>query len=150
MSDVQTLVKIVSPLVTGLGYEFWGCELVGAARSRRMVVYIDSPKGVDVEDCATVSRQISAVLDIEDPISGEYTLEVSSPGMDRPLFYIEQFERYIGENIKLRLKVPLLGRKNFSGRLISVEGERISILVNDKDIILECSNISSANVDPFS
>lgn len=148
MSNVDALVKIVAPVVTGLGYDFWGCELLSAGH-QKLRIYIDSAKGIDVEDCATVSRQVSAVLDVEDPISGEYVLEVSSPGIDRPLFYVEQFSRYIGENIKLRLKVPQAGRRNFAGRLTAVENSRISMLVDDQAVTLECDNIGRAKLDPL-
>lgn len=149
MSGVDALVKIIAPVVTGLGYEFWGCELLSAGHAQKLRIYIDSAKGIDVEDCATVSRQASAVLDVEDPIPGEYVLEVSSPGIDRPLFYIEQYERYIGQNIKLRLKSPLAGRRNFAGRLKAVEGHRISMILEDQEVTLECDNIGRAKLDPL-
>jgi len=148
MSGIDALVKIVAPVVTGLGYEFWGCELLSAG-SQKLRIYIDNEKGIDVEDCATVSRQVSAVLDVEDPLPGEYVLEVSSPGIDRPLFYIEQYQQYIGENIKLRLKVPLAGRRNFAGRLKAVEGHRISMILEDQEVTLECDNIGRAKLDPL-
>lgn len=149
MNGLETLVKIIAPVVTGIGYEFWGCELLGTGHSQTLRIYIDSEKGIDVEDCATVSRQVSAVMDVEDPIPGEYTLEVSSPGMDRPLFYVEQYQRYIGQNIKLRLKIPLAGRRNFAGRLKAVEGHRISIELEDQMVTLECDNIGRAKLVPF-
>ncbi|MBP9726536.1 MAG: ribosome maturation factor RimP [Gammaproteobacteria bacterium] len=149
MSSVEALIKIVAPVVSGLGYEFWGCELLSAGNSQKLRIYIDNQKGIDVEDCATVSRQVSAVLDVEDPIPGEYVLEVSSPGIDRPLFYIEQYQQYIGENIKLRLKVPQAGRRNFSGRLKAVEGHRISMVLEDQEVTLECDNIGRAKLVPF-
>ena len=149
MSNVDALIKIVAPVVTGLGYEFWGCELLGAGHSQKLRIYIESEEGIDVEDCATVSRQVSAVLDVEDPIPGEYVLEVSSPGIDRPLFYIEQYQRYIGENIKLRLTVPLAGRRNFAGPLIAVQNDRITMQVEDKEVILEYDNIGRAKLDPL-
>ena len=147
MSNIDTLIKIVAPVVTGMGYEFWGCELLSAGH-QKLRVYIDSAKGVDVEDCATVSRQVSAVLDVEDPIAGDYVLEISSPGIDRPLFYIEQFSRYIGEKIKLRLNVPQAGRRNFAGQLTAVEGNSISMMVDGQSVTLECDNIGRAKLDP--
>lgn len=149
MAGIDALIKIVAPVVTGLGYEFWGCELLSSGHSK-LRIYIDSEEGIDVEDCATVSRQVSAVLDVEDPIPGEYVLEVSSPGIDRPLFYIEQYQRYIGENIKLRLKMPLAGRRNFAGQLKAVADHRITMILEDKnEVTLECDNISRAKVDPL-
>lgn len=148
MSGIDALIKIIAPVVTGLGYEFWGCELLTSS-SQKLRIYIDRNEGIDVEDCATVSRQVSAVLDVEDPISGEYVLEVSSPGIDRPLFYWEQYQRYIGERIKLRTKMPVAGRRNFAGRLTAVEENRICMLLEDQEVTLECDNISRAKLDPF-
>ena len=88
-------------------------------------VYIDSENGVGVDDCAKVSRQVSGVLDVEDPISGEYTLEVSSPGMDRPLFKLSQYQDYIGHVVQLRLRMPFDGRRKFKGVLNGIEDEDI-------------------------
>ena len=92
---------------------------------------IDPKKGYGVEDCERVSRQSSAILDVEEAINGEYVLEVSSPGMDRPLYELAQYEQYIGENISLRLRFPYEGRRNFKGRLSAVDGDEIVLVVAD-------------------
>ena len=111
-------------------------------------VFIESPNGIGVEDCATVSRQVSAVLDVEDPIPVEYTLEVSSPGMDRPLFTLAQYERYRGELIKLRLRAPFEGRRNFSGELRAIEGDEIVVVVDEHEYLLPIELIDKANIVP--
>lgn len=148
MDGLEKLIKIIAPVVTGLGYDLWGCELINAGRSQKLRIYIDKDKGIDVEDCATVSRQVSAVLDVEDPIAGEYILEVSSPGMDRPLFFIEQYQRLIGETIKLRVKVPQNGRRNFVGKIKAVENNKVILILDDQEVSIASENIGRANVVP--
>lgn len=147
--NIDILIKLIAPVVTGLGYVFWGCESFASANSQKLRVYIDSEKGIDVEDCSTVSRQISAVLDVEDPIVGEYVLEVSSPGMDRPLFYIEQFHQYLGKKIKLRLKTPMNRRRNFSGLLVNADKNSVYLKIDNQEVVLEYDNIHRANIDPW-
>jgi len=95
--------------VEALGFQLWGIEYVQAGNHSVLRVFIDGENGINIEDCANVSRQVSAVLDVEDPISTEYTLEVSSPGVDRPLFTAEQYASYIGEDVKLQLTMPVAG-----------------------------------------
>jgi ribosome maturation factor RimP len=111
-------------------------------------IYIDSPSGISVEDCATVSQQVSAILDVEDPITGEYTLEVSSPGMDRLLFVLEQYAEYIGEIVELRLRSAFEGRRRFKGVLQGIEGEDIVIRSDDHEYLLPFGEIEKARVQP--
>lgn len=139
---------MLAPVVTALGYEFWGLEYLTHGRQAVLRVYIDSPNGIGVEDCATVSRQASAVLDVEDPIPVEYTLEVSSPGMDRPLFTLEQYAQSRGELVKLRLRAPFEGRRNFSGQLVGVEGEDVVVVVDEHEYLLPIELIDKANIVP--
>ena len=120
-SKLEQLQALLAPVVEALGYECWGLEFLSQGRHSLLRVYIDKADGILIEDCETVSRQVSGVLDVEDPISGEYTLEVSSPGMDRPLFTLEQFARYVGEQVKIKLRVPFERRRNFQGVLRGVE-----------------------------
>ncbi len=148
MAKEQQLQAMLAPAVTALGYEFWGLEYLTHGRQAVLRVFIDSPNGISVDDCAKVSRQLSAVLDVEDPIAVEYTLEVSSPGMDRPLFTIEQYERYRGEQIKIRLRAPFEGRRNFTGRLVGVEAEEVVIVVEDHEYLLPIEMIDKAEVVP--
>ena len=90
------LETIIEPIVTSLEYDLWGVEFVSQGRNSMLRIYIDRENGISLEDCEAVSRQVSAVLDVEDPIADEYTLEVSSPGLDRPLFKLEQYVALAG------------------------------------------------------
>lgn len=148
MAKEQQLQAMLAPTITGLGYEFWGLEYLTHGRQAVLRVFIDSPNGIGVEDCATVSRQVSAVLDVEDPIPVEYTLEVSSPGMDRPLFTLDQYTRHVGELVKLRLRAPFEGRRNFSGQLVGIEGDEIVIVVDEHEYLLPIELIDKANIVP--
>lgn len=133
MRETLTALRtLLEPGVTALGFELVDVELAGSGHNTILRVYIDGPNGITVDDCADVSYQLSAILDVEDPISGEYALEVSSPGLDRPLVKAEDFARCIGETIKVRLFAPQQGRKNFKGNLLQVVGDHV-ILAIDKD-----------------
>mgnify|MGYP002066467306 CR=1 FL=1 len=111
-------------------------------------IYIESPDGITVDDCAAVSEQVSAVLDVEDPITGEYTLEVSSPGVDRLLFSVEQYPGYFGEIVELRLRSAFEGRRNFKGVLKGLEGDDVVIQVDEHEYLLPHGTIEKAQVQP--
>lgn len=121
------LRRMLEPGVRAYGCELVDVELVGGGRHPTLRVYIDKPGGVTVDDCADVSRQLSAILDVEDPIAASYTLEVSSPGLDRPLVTTEDFRRQLGETVKLRLYAPRDGRRNFTGRVREVRDDGVSL-----------------------
>ncbi len=142
------LSDLVAPVVTALGLELWGIEYLSQGRQATVRIYIDSPEGVSVEDCANVSRQVGAIFDVEEPIAGEYTLEVSSPGMDRPLFVLAQYSANIGEQVKLRLRVPYEGRKNYSGQLTAVEGDDVVVAVDEHEYLLPFDLIDRGNIIP--
>jgi ribosome maturation factor RimP len=127
------LRKLLEPGVSALGFELVEVEVAGSRHNATLRVYIDSPRGVNVDDCARVSRQLSALLDVEDPLPGHYTLEVSSPGLDRPLVKPEDFKRFVGESIKVKMHEPLQGRKNFSGKLVDVAADHVAVEV-DKEV----------------
>jgi ribosome maturation factor RimP len=148
MAKDQQLHTMLAPTIVALGYEFWGLEYFTHGSQAVLRVFIDNPNGIGVDDCALVSRQVSAVLDVEDPIAGEYTLEVSSPGMDRPLFTLEQFRLYIGEQVKIRLRMPFEGRRNFSGRLVSVEDDDVVVAVDEHEYLLPHETIDKAHLIP--
>jgi len=114
------IVEIISPVVTGLDYEFIGAEFGQAENGQTLRVYIDKPEGIVLEDCAAVSRQLNAVLDVEDTIKSAYQLEVSSPGVDRPLFTEAQFKEQLGEMIRVKMADGVDGRRNFKGELVAV------------------------------
>ena len=147
-SKEQKMQVMLEPTVEALGFELWGIEHISQGRHSVLRVYIDSENGIGVEDCAAVSQQVSAILDVEDPITGEYTLEVSSPGMDRLLFKIEQFTGYTGEQIELRLRTPFEGRRKFKGVLKGIEGEDVVVQVDDHEYLLPYSAIDKARVEP--
>lgn len=147
-SKDQQIADMLQSTVAALGYQLWGVEYVAQGRHSVVRVYIDKPAGINVDDCALVSEQVSAVLDVEDPITGEYTLEVSSPGMDRMLFTLSQYEAYIGEIVELRLRSAFEGRRKFKGMLKGIEGEDIVIQIDDHEFLLPHGAIEKARVHP--
>ena len=142
------LAELLAPTVASLGFELWGIELVSPQRRPTLRSYIEREAGVRVDDCAEVSRHVSGVLDVEDPISGEYTLEVSSPGIDRLLFKREQYAEYVGEPIEIRLRMPFEGRRKFRGWLMGVEEEDVIVRVDDHEYLLPLKSVDRARVEP--
>ncbi|MAD67433.1 ribosome maturation factor RimP [Porticoccaceae bacterium] len=141
--------QLLQPVVEALGCELWGVDLQTGAKTKLLRIYIDKDNDlVGIEDCERVSRQASSILDVEDAINGEYVLEVSSPGMDRPLYEIGQYEKYVGEDISLRLRFPYEGRRNFKGRLTGVDGDEIILVVTDHEYLFPVEGIEKANVVP--
>ena len=144
----QQLTELLEPTVEALGFELWGVEYVASGKHTLLRLYIDAEQGITVDNCAAVSEQVSAVMDVEDPISSEYTLEVSSPGMDRLLFKLSQYPAYVGEWLELRLRSPFEGRRKFSGVLKGIEGDEVVIQVDDHEYLLPHSAIDKARVQP--
>lgn len=142
------LADMVAPVATALGLHLWGIEYISHAKQSVVRIYIDDPEGVDVDDCAKLSRQVSSLFDVEDPIMGEYNLEVSSPGMDRPLFTLDQYRPYIGERIKVKLRTPFEGRRNFVGQLTGIEDEDVVVAVDSEEFLLPFDLIDKANLVP--
>jgi ribosome maturation factor RimP len=142
------LLEMLAPVVESMGFVFWGLELVAQGRHTLLRVYIDHADGITVDHCADVSRQIGSVLDVEDPISQDYTLEVSSPGMDRPLFTMDQYVQSVGEEIELRLRMPFDGRRKFKGRLQGIEEQDIVLLVDNHEYLLPVELIEKAHIVP--
>ncbi|ORU93874.1 MAG: ribosome maturation factor RimP [Cycloclasticus sp. symbiont of Bathymodiolus heckerae] len=141
------ILELIEPAVTGLGYEFVGAEFVGQGKASVLLVYIDSEKGILVGDCSKVSHQISGIMDVEDPISGQYRLEVSSPGMERPLFKLEHFERFKGSMVKLELRQATIeGQKKFTGEILEVKGETVHIHEDEEEIEIPFSLIKKAKL----
>ncbi len=141
--QLQTLLR---PTVEALGFELWGLEYLSQGRHSTLRLYIESEDGVQVDDCARVSEQVSALLDVEEPISSEYTLEVSSPGIDRRLFTLEQCAAYSGEPIEVKLRRPFEGRRKFSGILRGVEDQDLVVLVDDHEYLLPFGDIDKAQL----
>ncbi|ALL36266.2 ribosome maturation factor RimP [Serratia marcescens] len=143
----QQLTEMLSAPVEALGFELVGIEFI-RARQSTLRIYIDSDNGINVDDCADVSHQVSAVLDVEDPITVAYNLEVSSPGLDRPMFTAEHYTRFLGEEVSLVLRIAVQNRRKWQGIIKSVEGEMITVTVEGKDEVFALSNIQKANLVP--
>lgn len=151
MASVQErLHSLIAPVVEALECELWGLEYLAQGRYATLRIYIEkhTEEGVGVQDCEKVSRQVSSVLDVEDPISSQYTLEVSSPGMDRPLFTIEQYQRSIGEKASLKLSRKFEERKKFVGIISGVEDDEVILQVDDEEYVLPIELIDKANIVP--
>lgn len=147
MNSSEVLItELIGTTVQALGLELWGVELLQQGRYSLLRVYIEREEGVTIEDCEKVSRQVSALLDVEDPIAGEYTLEVSSPGVDRPLFSVEQYAKYVGSEVNLKLRQALDGRRKFKGQIIKVSGDIVGLLVEGTEYDLEHSDIEKASI----
>lgn len=141
------LEAVISPEVVGLGYEFVGLEYLPAGKNSILRIYIDKPGGVSIDACEQVSRQVASVLDVEaELVRGAYTLEVSSPGLDRKLFTPEQFPKFVSKKLKLSLRNPLNGQRNFIGILSTVSSEQLSLDVDETAISIDFANIAQANV----
>ena len=145
-SSVNKVAQLVSPTVEALGLQLWGIEHTSQGRYSVLRIYIERDIGVTIEDCEQVSRQVSAILDVEDPIAGEYTLEVSSPGTDRLLFTVEQFQHYCGEEVDIRLRSPVDGRRKFRGMLQGVVNRVVQIEVEGSFLELPYEEIEKANI----
>ncbi len=137
---------MLRPAVEEVGKELLGCEFISAGNHSVLRLFIDHENGIEVDDCAEVSRQVGAILDVEDPISSEYNLEVSSPGLDRPLFEMSQFQAVIGETINVKLSIPLNGRRKFKGKLQTIENDTLVVLLDGEEYELIFSNVDKANL----
>ena len=134
--------------VQRLGCEIWGVEFFSSGKRSKLRLYIDKPEGVTIDDCETVSREVGDVLDVEGLFGGAYTLEVSSPGLDRILFKAEQFEAHVGATVDVRLNYPFEGRKRFVGLLADVEDARALVRLDDAEYVLPLENVQRARLVP--
>ncbi len=162
VTDKSTqIAELLAPTVASLGVELLGIEYLPAPGGATLRVYIDvpaaeqdaagegeEPRSVGIEDCEAVSREISAQLDVEDPISGNYTLEVSSPGIDRPLFTLEHYRRFAGQTAKVGLKLPHEGRRRLQGEILGVDGEQVQFAVDGARFQVPFSNIDKGRIVP--
>lgn len=148
---VEQLGELLGPAIADLGdgLFLWGIEFVPGAQQSLLRVYVDvEGRGVGIEDCEKVSREISALLDISDPIPGNYNLEVSSPGLDRPLFNASHYARFVGAQAKLALLVPVEGRRRLSGRIVEVEDDAVLIAEESVQIRVPLGNVQKARLVP--
>jgi len=144
----EHLLNLLEPIVEGLGYECVGIEYNPHPKNGLLRIYIDSEKGIFLDDCTKVSHQISGVLDVEDPIQGEYNLEVSSPGADRPFFKLEQFKRFIDSTVTITLFSPINKRRKITGRIKQVEGDTIFIEDDEQTYPIPFKAMSKARLVP--
>lgn len=143
------LIELVERTVAPMGYEVVGVELAGSGtRGRLLRVYIDQEEGITLDDCTAVSHQLSAVLDVEDPIRDHYTLEVSSPGLDRPLFTAAHFERFAGHPVRIRLARMIDKRRKLSGVLRGLRGDAVLIDLEGEELEIPLADIESARLVP--
>jgi ribosome maturation factor RimP len=145
----ERLVALIEPLLGQLGYELVELEYAAGRSHGVLRLFIDKPEGIGVEDCEKVSREVSALMDVEDPIPNAYTLEVSSPGFDRVLRTKPHFERFKGERVFVELKVPRDGRKRYTGTLLNVADEGIEIEVDRQMVNLPFDEIGKARLAPL-
>ncbi|BCG62967.1 MAG: ribosome maturation factor RimP [Methyloprofundus sp.] len=144
----EHLLELIEPVVEGLGYECVGVEFSSHPQHGFLRIYIDAEQGVGMEDCTKVSHQVSGVLDVDDPIAGEYNLEVSSPGMDRPLFKLQQFEQFIGSIVQVNLFKPVDGRRKITGLIEKVEDGKVYLQQDGQVYRVPFQAMSKARLEP--
>ena len=138
--------ELIEPAVVALGYELVGVEYIPQGKHSLLRVYIDTEDGINLDDCTRVSHQVSGLLDVEDIIKGQYNLEVSSPGLDRPLFTLEHFRRFTGHEAKIKLTMPLDGQRKFKGTINGVREDAVLLEVEGNEVELPVSLIDKANL----
>ena len=146
--SVHKLNELLQPLVEDLGYEFVGLEYNTNPKNSLLRVYIDHENGVGIEDCETVSRETAALLDVKDPIRSQYNLEVSSPGLDRPLFTAAHYQEFEGCIAQVNLFAPLDGRRKFSGPILGADETSVRIEQDGSEVTLDLSNVVKARLVP--
>ena len=142
------LAKLLEPTVERLGYELADLEVRLGGKGGLIRIFIDKPEGIDLDDCEKVSLAVSALLDVEEPVPGNYRLEVSSPGLDRKLTKVEHFQRFEGETVKVQMRVPIEGRRRFRGTLVSSDDENIVVEVDGESHSLPLKTIDTARLVP--
>jgi ribosome maturation factor RimP len=144
----KLLTSLIKPVIEDMGFVFWGLEYMPQKNNAILRVYIDHADGISVDNCADCSREISGILEVEDPIAGAYILEVSSPGMDRVLFNSEQFELYLGENAQVKLAQPVDGARNIKGTIKAVEENEVIIANDVTEYKFDMGNVMKARLKP--
>lgn len=143
----EQLTELLAPVVEDLGFVLWGVEYI-QGRGAALRVFIDHADGISVDNCAAVSHEVSGVLDVEDPIPGEYNLEVSSPGMDRPMFEITQYVDYIGEDVQLKLLAPVSGKRKMTAAIVAVDGDTLVVELDGETLRVPYSQVDRARLQP--
>ena len=142
------LQKLIEPTIERLGYELTDLEVRLSGQGGLLRLTIDKPDRIDLDDCEKVSHAVSALLDVEDPVPGNYNLEVSSPGLDRKLTKVEHFQRFEGETLKVTMRFPIEGRRRFRGTLVSSDDESIVVEVDGESHSLPLTMIDTARLVP--
>ncbi len=143
------LRALLEPAVEKLGYELLHLQMTSQGKQTVLRVYIDAPGRIQVDDCALVSRQISALLDVEDPLSGAHVLEVSSPGLDRPLVKPDHFKQFVGDKARIVMATHVLGRRRFTGKMVEAGDEAVVLDVDGECYELSYSDMESAQLQPI-
>ena len=144
---IQTeLLELLAPTINDMGYELWACEYLSQGKHSLLRVYIDKDEGISIDDCQEVSKQVSAILDVEDPIPGNYSLEISSPGVPRPLFSPWHYKRYVGHEVQVKTFKPINGTRKLAGIIVSVSDNSVMLASNNEHQELLFSNIAKANL----
>ncbi|WP_236615057.1 ribosome maturation factor RimP [Desulfovibrio sp. X2] len=149
MNLAQTLETLFAPVIEGLGLTLWGIETVGGDGQLVVRVFIEREGGVDVDDCAKTSRHLSLLLDVEDPVPGRYRLEVSSPGLERPFFRLDQVRPHVGGTVEVKLHTPTSAdpaRRNYKGVLLAVTDDSLKVEVDGEDYVLPWANVSKCRL----
>ena len=147
MQSIEKLRALLEPSVESLGYELLHIEFAGPGGSI-LRLYIDAPGGIEIDDCESVSRQVSLILDVEDPVKNAYTLEVSSPGLDRPLVKPEHFRKYSGALAKIVMHTHVLGRRRFTGTLVEADDTQVVLEADGESYELPYEQMESARLEP--
>ncbi|MEJ2177604.1 MAG: ribosome maturation factor RimP [Gammaproteobacteria bacterium] len=147
MQNIEKLRALLEPSVESLGYELLHIEFAGSG-GNILRLYIDAPGGIEIDDCESVSRQVSLILDVEDPVKNAYTLEVSSPGLDRPLVKPEHFQKFSGELAKIVMHTHVLGRRRFTGKLIEADDTQVVLEADGESYELPYEQMESARLEP--
>ena len=142
------LMELLEPVITALGYEMLGIEYFKQKDGSMLRLYIDNDAGITIDDCTRVNHQVIGVLDVHDPIKEKYLLEISSPGLDRPLFTLEQFKRYPGQEVKMRLREKLDGRRMIRGVIKAVEEKAVIVSDDGVDYLIPADVIDLAHLVP--
>ena len=138
---------LIGPIVEAMGFSLVRVQILGRSRPRLQVMAERTDgEAMLVDDCAAISRAVSAVLDVEDPIAGAYTLEVSSPGIDRPLVRLADFDRFVGFEAKVEMDLAVDGRRRFQGRLLGTEGDAVRLRMEDSEVVLPYADIRRAKL----
>jgi len=142
----QEIEQLIRPSIESMGYELWGCEYLAQGKHSLLRIYIDKESGIGISDCEQVSRQVSAILDVEDPIPGNFSLEISSPGVPRPLFYGSQYPTFVGQDVQIKLFKPVGGKRKFSGTIVSADDSTLILAIGNEQREFLFSNIVKANL----